>query len=228
MLHPGDTLDHRRLCAAIRRRGASRRARTSPPTAPPSKCDATATMVEELHPQRRFFPLQQMTTSVTAIRTNLLADLYVVLGDPDDSKRLDGPRLLEAADAVDLDRRGDHGVWRRAQPQRPALARRRRVAAALARGASRAGRIDFAAFAVSAAGRAVRRRRGLFRASRCNPNRDPHVLPSAMIDKPVPAFQLAGLDGGQGIALDRAQGPGHPASISSRRGACRAATSIRC
>jgi cytochrome c-type biogenesis protein CcmF len=42
-------------------------------------------IVEELHPQRRFFPLQQMTTSVTAIRSNLLADLYVALGDPDDS-----------------------------------------------------------------------------------------------------------------------------------------------
>jgi len=41
--------------------------------------------VEVLHPERRFFPLQQMTTSVTAIRTNFLADLYVALGDPDDS-----------------------------------------------------------------------------------------------------------------------------------------------
>ncbi len=37
-----------------------------------------------LHPERRFFALQQMTTSVTAIRTNFLADLYVALGDPDD------------------------------------------------------------------------------------------------------------------------------------------------
>src|SRR6185437_3405681 len=41
--------------------------------------------VEVLHPERRFFPLQQMTTSVTAIRTNFLADLYVALGDPDDT-----------------------------------------------------------------------------------------------------------------------------------------------
>jgi cytochrome c-type biogenesis protein CcmF len=36
-----------------------------------------------VHPQRRFFPVQQQTTAVTAIRTNLLADLYVALGDPD-------------------------------------------------------------------------------------------------------------------------------------------------
>jgi cytochrome c-type biogenesis protein CcmF len=41
--------------------------------------------VEILHPERRFFPLQGMTTSVTAIRTNFLADLYVALGDPDDT-----------------------------------------------------------------------------------------------------------------------------------------------
>ena len=36
-----------------------------------------------VHPQRRFFPVQQQTTAETAIRTNLLADLYVALGDPD-------------------------------------------------------------------------------------------------------------------------------------------------
>ncbi len=36
-----------------------------------------------LHPEQRFFPLQQQTTTETAIHTNLLADLYVVLGDPD-------------------------------------------------------------------------------------------------------------------------------------------------
>jgi cytochrome c biogenesis protein CcmG/thiol:disulfide interchange protein DsbE len=31
------------------------------------------------------------------------------------------------------------------------------------------------------------------------PERDPHVLPSAMIDKPMPAFALAGLAGTQGL-----------------------------
>jgi cytochrome c-type biogenesis protein CcmF len=39
--------------------------------------------VATLHPQRRFFPLQKQTTGETAIRTNLLADLYVALGDTD-------------------------------------------------------------------------------------------------------------------------------------------------
>ncbi|MEA2773157.1 MAG: cytochrome c-type biosis protein CcmF, partial [Acetobacteraceae bacterium] len=39
--------------------------------------------VTMMHPERRFFPLQQQTTGETAIRTNLLADLYVALGDSD-------------------------------------------------------------------------------------------------------------------------------------------------
>jgi cytochrome c-type biogenesis protein CcmF len=39
--------------------------------------------VSMMHPERRFFPLQQQTTGETAIRTNLLADLYVALGDSD-------------------------------------------------------------------------------------------------------------------------------------------------
>ncbi|MGE0223253.1 MAG: heme lyase CcmF/NrfE family subunit [Acetobacteraceae bacterium] len=40
-------------------------------------------LVGEVHPQRRFFPVQQQTTAETAIRTNLLADFYVALGEAD-------------------------------------------------------------------------------------------------------------------------------------------------
>ena len=36
-----------------------------------------------MHPERRYFQLQNQTTGETAIRTNLLADLYVALGDAD-------------------------------------------------------------------------------------------------------------------------------------------------
>jgi cytochrome c-type biogenesis protein CcmF len=36
-----------------------------------------------MRPEKRFFPLQQMPTSVTAIHTNLFADLYLALGDGD-------------------------------------------------------------------------------------------------------------------------------------------------
>ena len=39
--------------------------------------------IAELHPQRRFFPVQRQTTSDTAIRTNLLSDFYVALGEAD-------------------------------------------------------------------------------------------------------------------------------------------------
>jgi cytochrome c-type biogenesis protein CcmF len=40
-------------------------------------------VVATVHPEQRFFPLQQQTTSETAIKTNFLADLYIALGDPD-------------------------------------------------------------------------------------------------------------------------------------------------
>ena len=35
-----------------------------------------------MHPERRYFALQNQTTAETAIRTNPFADLYVALGDP--------------------------------------------------------------------------------------------------------------------------------------------------
>ena len=54
-----------------------------------------------MRPQRRNFPLQQQTTSDVAISTNLLRDLYVVLGEEHD-----GTAILAAAceysGAVDL------------------------------------------------------------------------------------------------------------------------------
>jgi cytochrome c-type biogenesis protein CcmF len=40
-------------------------------------------VIADLHPEKRFFPLQQMPTAKTAIRTNFLADLYLALGDSD-------------------------------------------------------------------------------------------------------------------------------------------------
>ncbi len=41
------------------------------------------TDVAVMHPEKRFFPLQQMPTSKTAIHTTLLSDFYLALGDPD-------------------------------------------------------------------------------------------------------------------------------------------------
>ena len=40
-------------------------------------------IVTTMHPEKRFFPVQQVPTSETAIHTNLLADLYVALGESD-------------------------------------------------------------------------------------------------------------------------------------------------
>jgi cytochrome c biogenesis protein CcmG/thiol:disulfide interchange protein DsbE len=39
-----------------------------------------------------------------------------------------------------------------------------------------------------------------------NPNRDPQLLPSALIDKPAPSFDLAGLGDAKGLALDGFKG----------------------
>jgi cytochrome c-type biogenesis protein CcmF len=53
--------------------------------------DATITVLHNgapdgaLHPQRRFFPLQKQNTGETAIRSGVLSDLYVALGDADAS-----------------------------------------------------------------------------------------------------------------------------------------------
>ncbi len=44
-------------------------------------------LIAVMHPQRRFFPLQERTTSETAIRTGIGADLYIALGDPDPQGR---------------------------------------------------------------------------------------------------------------------------------------------
>ena len=40
-------------------------------------------LIAEMHPEKRFFPLENGTQTDVAIRTNLLADLYAVIGDPD-------------------------------------------------------------------------------------------------------------------------------------------------
>jgi cytochrome c-type biogenesis protein CcmF len=42
-------------------------------------------VLDTMHPQRRLFTVQRMTTAVTAIRTGLAADLYLALGEGDDA-----------------------------------------------------------------------------------------------------------------------------------------------
>ena len=83
LLHPGDTLDVAGY--QLRFEGMER-------VAGPNFLADRATIavtrdgapIAIMHPERRFFQLQQMTTAVTAIRTTLLSDLYVALGDPDE------------------------------------------------------------------------------------------------------------------------------------------------
>ena len=83
-----------------------------------------------MHPEQRFFPLQQQTTTETAIRTNLLADLYVALGDPDGKggwtvRAYYKPLVPWIWIGAVIMAFGGAG-----QPQRPALARRRAARAA--------------------------------------------------------------------------------------------------
>jgi cytochrome c-type biogenesis protein CcmF len=40
-------------------------------------------LVAEMHPEKRFFPLENGNQTDVAIRTNLLADVYAVIGDSD-------------------------------------------------------------------------------------------------------------------------------------------------
>jgi cytochrome c-type biogenesis protein CcmF len=40
-------------------------------------------LIAAMHPEKRFFPLESGTQTDVAIRTNLLADVYAVIGDPD-------------------------------------------------------------------------------------------------------------------------------------------------
>jgi cytochrome c-type biogenesis protein CcmF len=40
-------------------------------------------LIAEMHPEKRFYPLENGNQTDVAIRTNLLADVYAVIGDPD-------------------------------------------------------------------------------------------------------------------------------------------------
>ena len=84
LLHPGDRLD---IAGFVLHFDGTEKVQGPNFTADRATIEVSRgeELVTVLHPERRFFTLQQMTTSLTAIRTNFLADLYVALGDPDDS-----------------------------------------------------------------------------------------------------------------------------------------------
>jgi cytochrome c-type biogenesis protein CcmF len=61
--------------------------KTDGPNFTADRADITVTkdgaLITVMHPEKRFFPVRQVPTSMTAIHTDLLADLYVALGDSD-------------------------------------------------------------------------------------------------------------------------------------------------
>ena len=80
--------------------------------------------IASLHPERRILPRNGTATHV-AIRTNLLADVYAVIGEAEGERRLCPAALLQPAGAVDLARRGGDGVGRAGLAVRPAAPDRR-------------------------------------------------------------------------------------------------------
>ena len=86
--------------------------------------------IAALHPERRTFP--NGTATHVAIRTNLLADVYAVIGEAEGNGAYVAAPLLQPAGAVDLARRGRDGVGRAGLAVRPAAPDRRPGAAGAA------------------------------------------------------------------------------------------------
>jgi cytochrome c-type biogenesis protein CcmF len=82
VMNPGDTLAIGGYTLHLDRIGQS-----DTPSYHAERADITVSAdghpVAEMHPERRTYPLEQMTRGETAIRTTLLADLYLALGDDD-------------------------------------------------------------------------------------------------------------------------------------------------
>ena len=78
-----------------------------------------------LHPSRRFFPNQKVTTNDAAIHTNGFQDIYAVFADEPASGGAELRLNRHPAGTGNLVRRLDHGVWRVSLAIRPAAAHRR-------------------------------------------------------------------------------------------------------
>ena len=59
-----------------------------------------------MHPEKRVFPAEGQDTVETAIRTTIVSDLYLALGDQREQGRWIVARLCQSAGAADL-------AWRR-------------------------------------------------------------------------------------------------------------------
>ena len=152
-----------------------------------------------LFPEKRWYPVQGQDTSEAAIRSNGVFDLYAVLGEPDGSggwvtrfylKPLVpwiwiGCSVMVLGGLLSLsDRRLRVGAPRRARTARPvaptpAPAGESRARAAMMR--RLITNVPLLVFLVLGVAFAV----GL--------SRDPKVIPSALLDRPVPQFELPAL-----------------------------------
>ena len=161
-------------------------------------------LVTVAHPERRYFALQDQTTSRDGDPHQPHRRPLRRTGRARRHRRLDHPRLLEAADFLDLG-----GALVMAFGGVVSLSDRRwRVGAAAEPGT----------LCPIGAGRVTAMRRILYLlpvilfmalagyfAMALRPDHDPRELPSALIDQEAPSFSLAGLDG-PGVTRDGLKG----------------------
>jgi cytochrome c-type biogenesis protein CcmF len=89
IVHPGDTVDVAGYTflfkGAVEERGPNYVARRGT-----FEVTKNGRPVATLHPAKRFFPVQRTTTTEAAIHTLWIADLYAVIGDPQESQQMTG------------------------------------------------------------------------------------------------------------------------------------------
>ncbi len=73
---------------------------------------ATAGRFTQLYSERRFYPVREQQTTAAGIRTNLISNLYVTLGEPDGKGSWAVTVLLPSVHAPGLDRGTHDGIWR--------------------------------------------------------------------------------------------------------------------
>jgi DsbE subfamily thiol:disulfide oxidoreductase len=166
--------------------------------------------ISELNPERRMYANPQQPLSTVAIRTNLVNDLYVVLGDPDARGGFVvhifhnplipllffGALVMVLGGIVSLtDRHHRVGapLRRLTRVPRPAIALSTAVPAATKpAGPARSGR-----YLVPLLGFTVLVGFFMYRLYLVEEGFAPNLIPSVMIDRPAPAFDLKPLIAGQ-------------------------------
>jgi cytochrome c-type biogenesis protein CcmF len=169
--------------------------------------------ITELNPERRIYANPPQPLSTVAIRTNFINDLYVVLGDPDNAHGFVvhifhnplvpwlffGAILMVLGGVVSLtDRHHRVGApLRRIVPRFPAPAVRLAAAKSVAAEAGKVNESHWLRYLIPLLGFAVLVGFFFYRLQLVEQGFAPNLIPSVMIDKPAPQFDLPPLTAGQ-------------------------------